>query len=480
MTTVQNSKTDFNIILKKSFRNYAEEVILHRAIPDVRDGLKPVHRRILFDMLETGLVFQKPHKKCAKVVGDVLGRFHPHGDTSVYDALVRLAQPFSTRYPLIDSQGNFGSIDGSKSAAYRYTEARLSSVGEILLGDVTKPQFVDFETTYDESESEPTVLGGWFPNLLVNGTQGIAIGMATNIPPHNYQEVANALIHYIKNPTCTVNELLSFLPAPDFPTGCLLEGDFLDLYQNGKGSVKVTSRYEILPKKNSDLIIFKEIPYGKRTDTLLEGIDKVLRDHPDVLSIRDESDQDVRLVIEVVKGMTDSVIAILYSKTELSVTFHFNFLVIVDGKPEICNLKKLFKEYAKHQITVLRKKLDFDIEKISHDIHILQGWLRVVDQLDLLIEVIRSSEDRKEALSNLLDKFSISEEQGNVIVNTRLEQLTKKRIEARISDLARFENELIKLESIRSSNEKQADILVQRLEEGKQKFTDPRQSLLSK
>ncbi len=463
--------------LKESFSEYAKEVILERAIPDGRDGLKPVHRRILFDMFDTGLVNSKPHKKSAKVVGDVLGRFHPHGDSSVYDAMVRLGQEFSTRYPLIDKQGNFGGIDGSSKGAYRYTEARLALVGEALLED-TKAGFVDFTKTFDESEEEPTILGGWFPNLLCNGTSGIAIGMSTNIPSHNFNELADALIYFMKNPSCAYEELLLRMPAPDFATGGTISGDFLSMYKKGYGSFSIQSKYRIEKGKKIDRIIFIEIPYGKRTDDLIEQIDKVLREHPDVLAIRDESDENVRLVIECKKNSFDDLIVLLFAKTDLKVSFHSNFLVVYDKKPVVASLKKLFAYYARHQLSVLTRKLIWEISKLDSEIHLLEGWEIISKNIPEVVRTLMESDDRHSAIINLQQHFSLTESQAISVVDTRLSRLTKVKVEETTLLLDEKRSLRNMKNDILNEKDQQINVICQRLEEGKVKFGDSRRSEL--
>jgi DNA gyrase subunit A len=416
--------------MQVSYLDYAMSVIVGRALPDVRDGLKPVHRRILYSMWQTGLRANSKFKKCATVVGDVLGKYHPHGDSAVYDSLVRMAQDFSLRYTLVKGQGNFGSLDGDAAAAYRYTEAKLSEISEQMLVDIEK-QTVDMAPNFDGTHKEPKVLPAKLPNLLVNGTVGIAVGMASNIPPHNLTEVCDAVMHLIENPEATVDELMKFVKGPDFPTGAIVYGasDLKAAYATGKGGVVVRAKTEITEDKRGNfVIIVHEIPYQVNKATLLERIAEQVRDKKieGIRDLRDESTQEgVRIVIELKKdAYPKKVLNRLYQATQLQETFHYNMLALVDGiQPRVLNLKMILEEFIKHRAVIVRRRTQYDLDRAKERAHILEGLRIALLHIDKIIATIKKSKDKDEARENLMKGFKLSEVQSVAILEMRLQQL---------------------------------------------------------
>ncbi len=429
--------------MKKSFIDYAMSVIVSRALPDVRDGLKPVHRRILYAMNGLGLTPDKPYKKSVTVVGEVLGKYHPHGDVAVYDAMVRMAQDFSMRETLVDGHGNFGSIDGDPAAAMRYTEARLSKIALEMLTDINK-ETVDFVPNFDENYKEPVVLPSRFPNLLVNGSQGIAVGMATNIPPHNLGEVIDGIISYIDNPYIATDELMKYIKGPDFPTGGLIVGKdgIRETYETGRGKIIVRAKAEIEEHNGRNRIVVTELPYMVIKSKLVEKIAELVRDkHIEGISdLRDESDRNgMRIVIELKRDVNPKVVLNkLYMHTQMQQTFGAIMLALVDGAPKILSLNQIIEKYVDHQVDVITRRTKFDLQKAEERAHILEGLKIALDHIDEVINVIRSSKTEPIAKKNLMDKFGLSDRQAQAIVDMRLGRLTgleRQKIEDELNDL---------------------------------------------
>ncbi|MCL1854228.1 MAG: DNA gyrase subunit A, partial [Clostridia bacterium] len=416
--------------MKKSFISYAMAVIINRALPDVRDGLKPVHRRILFAMNELGMTSDKPFRKCARIVGDVLGKYHPHGDSSVYDAMVRLAQDFSIRYMLVDGQGNFGSVDGDGAAAMRYTEARLAKLTTHLIGEIDK-NTVDFYPNFDETLLQPTVLPSRFPNLLVNGSSGIAVGMATNIPPHNLGEVVDGCVHMIDHPDCTVADLQKYIKGPDFPTGGIILGHagIRAAYHTGRGRVLVRARTEIeaMPG-NRNRIVVTEIPYMVNKAKLVEKIAELVHEKrlDGISDIRDESDRNgMRVVIELKRDVYPAVVLnYLYKHTQMQETFGVNTLALVDGEPKVLNLREVLYHYIRHQKEVVTRRTQYELDKAEARAHILEGLLKALDHIDEIVDTIKTSRDTAVARTRLMEQFEFTEKQAQAILDMRLGRLT--------------------------------------------------------
>ena len=470
--------------MRESFLDYSMSVIVQRAIPDVRDGLKPVHRRILYAMHEIGLLPERPYKKSATVVGDVLGKYHPHGDTAVYDALVRMVQDFSLRYPLIDGQGNFGSIDGDSAAAYRYTEAKLAALATRLLEDIEK-QTVDYTPNFDGQREEPVVLPGRVPNLLVNGSSGIAVGMSTNIPPHNLREVAAAIRQLAIDPDCSIDDLMRHLPGPDFPTAGFIVGDegIRDMYQTGRGRIVMRARIvkEALRAGREQLVV-TEIPYGvQKTKIVDQIVDLARKGKADEISdIRDESDRDgIRLVIELKRGASaQNVLAVLYRRTYLQQTFGAIMLALDHGQPREFNLKEILERYRDHRLEVIQRRSRFELEKAEAERHIVEGLLVALDHIDEVIEIIRASADRPEARERLEDRFGLSEVQSDAILNMRLGKLTRlegSELKARLEELTALIDEL---RSILGSEERQIEVMLEELAEIVAQYGDDRRTVI--
>ena len=418
--------------MKRSYIDYAMSVIIGRALPDVRDGLKPVHRRVLYGMWESGNTSNKAYKKSARIVGDVMGKYHPHGDAAIYDTVVRMAQDFAMRYPLVDGQGNFGSLDGDNPAAMRYTEVRLTRLAEEMLREDIDKETVDWSPNYDGSEMEPQVLPARIPNLLVNGSTGIAVGMATNIPPHNLGEVIQALHLLIDNPQVTLRELMEVLPGPDFPTAGVIHGKsgIYDGYATGRGIVKVRAQatIEIQPRTEKPVIVVHELPYQVNKARLLERIAELVREKriDGITDLRDESDRNgIRMVIELRRGViAEVVLNSLYKMTQMQTTFGINLLAIVDSQPQLLTLKQILQEFLNHRKTVIIRRTRFDLRKAEQRAHILEGILKALDELDEVIATIRASSTPQEARERLMERFAFSEVQAQAILDMRLQKLT--------------------------------------------------------
>ena len=412
--------------LKKSFISYAMAVIVTRALPDVRDGLKPVHRRILYSMSELGYTPDKPYRKSARIVGDVLGKYHPHGDSSVYDAMVRLAQDFSIRYMLVDGQGNFGSVDGDGAAAMRYTEARMSKLSLEMVRDIDK-ETVDFYPNFDETLMQPAVMPSRYPNLLVNGSSGIAVGMATNIPPHNLGEVVDAVVYMIDHPDCTVDDLMQFVKGPDFPTGGVILGKrgIYDAYHEGRGRIIVRAKSEIEDMGgNRQRIIVTEIPYMVNKARLIEKIADLVHEKTvdGISDIRDESDRDgMRIVIDLKRDVNANIVLnYLYKHTQLQDTFGAIMLALVDGEPKILSLRQIIHHYIEHQEDVIRRRTQYDLNKAEARSHILEGLIIALDNIDEVVRMIRASRTAQEAKTGLMERFGLSDRQAQAILDMRL------------------------------------------------------------
>jgi DNA gyrase subunit A len=435
---------DLSEEMRKAYLDYAMSVIVSRALPDARDGLKPVHRRILYDMYDLGIKSTGSFKKCARTVGDVLGKFHPHGDASVYDALVRLAQDFSLRYPVIKPQGNFGSIDGDPPAAYRYTEAKMSKMGELMLADIDKDT-VNFVPNFDESLKEPEVLPAGFPFLLANGTSGIAVGMATNMPPHNLREICDALCALIENPDITVLELMNYIKGPDFPTAGIVCGvkGIRDAFETGRGKIVMRGRYHIEEHKTHDAIVFTEIPYQVNKAELVKHIDTLRKEDTikDISEIRDESGRDgIRVVIELKKdAVPEIVVRHLFQNTQLESNFNVNNLALVNGRPECLNLKEMLKCYLDHRKDVIRRRTQFELNKALEREHILLGLKIGLENIDEVIEIIKKAADNNEASLALQTRFALSDKQASAIIQMRLGRLSHLETQEIIDELNELE-----------------------------------------
>lgn len=472
--------------MRESYLDYAMSVIVSRALPDVRDGLKPGQRRILFAAWQMGLRSSAKTRKSATIVGEVLGKYHPHGDTAVYDALVRLAQPFSLREPLIIGQGNFGSLDGDSAAAMRYTEAKLSALADELLIDIEKDT-VPFVPNYDGTHQEPRVLPGRLPNLLINGTAGIAVGMATNIPPHNLGEVIDATHFLIDNPDATTEDLTKFIPGPDFPTGGTIynQKEIHQAYGTGKGSVVMRGKAEIIEEKNGFTIIITEIPYQVNKATMIEHIADLVRDKKieGIKDLRDESDQSgIRVVIELKRdSYPKKILNQLYKHTELQGTFHLNMLALVDGvQPRVLNLKTILEEHIKHREIVIRRRTEYDLNKAKERAHILEGLKIAVDNIDAVVKLIRASKDKEEAKLGLMKKFKLSERQAVAILEMRLQNLANLE-RLKIEDELKEKRKLIKeLETLLGSVKKIRGVIQAELMVMKEKYANPRRTVVVK
>src|SRR3954453_6789140 len=469
--------------MKSSFMDYAMSVIVSRALPDARDGLKPVHRRILYTQHLMNNVWNRPYIKCARVVGDVLGKFHPHGDAAAYDALVRLAQSFSMRYPLIDGQGNFGSVDGDPPAAYRYTECRMRKIGQEILADIDK-ETVDHQPNYDDKEMEPTVLPTRVPNLLVNGATGIAVGMATNIPPHNLREIVDATIATMRNPTITVDELMEMVPGPDFPTGGFIcgRGGIRNAYETGRGALLVRARTEVEenPKTGRLSLIATEIPYQVNKAKLIEKIAELVRDKKieGIADLCDESDRDgMRIVIDLKKDAVPEVVQNnLWKMTPLQESFGINMLAIVEGRPQILSLKKALLHYVAHRRDVVTRRTLFDLRQARDRMHILEGLKIAVDNIDAVIDLIRSSKDTETAKLGLQSTFDLSVRQAQAILDMRLAKLTGLEREALIEEMKQVALLIARLEEILGSEHVLMSVVTTELEEIKANYGDARRT----
>ena len=474
-------KIDINETMKSSYIDYSMSVIVARALPDVRDGFKPVHRRILYGMMELGNTFDKPHKKCARIVGEVLGKYHPHGDSSVYGALVRLAQPWAMRCTLVDGQGNFGSVDGDSPAAMRYTEARLTKAGEAMMEDLYK-ETVDFQNNFDDSLREPTVMPTRIPNLLVNGASGIAVGMATNIPTHNLGEVIDGCVAYIDNPDITSLELMKYVKAPDFPTGgiiCGLDG-VKDAYETGKGRIVVRSKVEIESELNHDKIVVHEIPYNVNKAELIKKIADLVNEKKidGISNVNDESDREgMRIVIDVKREANANVILNkLYKMTELQSSFSVNTIALVKGRPKLLTLRDCIKYFVEHRHDVVIRRTIYDKRKAEERAHILQGLIIASDNIDEVVHIIRAAKSPQDAISELMKRFELDDIQAKAIVEMRLRQLTgleQDKLHAEYDDLMKL---IDYLNGILNDPELCRKVMKDELLEVKEKWSDERRT----
>ncbi len=473
--------------MQESFLDYAMSVIIDRALPDLRDGLKPVHRRILFSMYEQGLRHNAKFRKSATVVGDVIGKYHPHGDAAVYDSMVHMAQDFAMRYPLIDGQGNFGSMDGDRAAAYRYTEARMTKVAEELLEDLDK-ETVDFRDNFDAVRKEPSVLPGKLPNLLLNGTLGIAVGMATDIPPHNMTELCNAIISLTENPKATTEDLLEFISGPDFPTGGIIYdvNAIKAAYATGKGSIVMRAKTDIVETKTGAYqIIITEIPYRVNKATLLQKFADLVRDKKveGIRDLRDESDKDgVRIVIDLKKdALANKILNQLFSYSQLQETFHMNMLALVDGiEPQTLNLKTILEKYLEHRTNVVRRRTEYELKKAKERAHILEGLKKALDHIDEVIATIKKSPTKEEAFTNLIKKFKLSEIQTRAILDMRLQTLAgleRKKIDEELEEKRKL---IAELEGVLNSPKKILAIIKGEVQGLKDRFGDERRTAVVK
>lgn len=468
--------------MKSSYIDYAMSVIVSRALPDVRDGLKPVHRRVLYGMHELGVAYNKPYKKSARIVGEVLGKYHPHGDTAVYDSMVRMVQEFSLRYPLVDGQGNFGSVDGDSAAAMRYTEARLARISEEMLRDLDK-NTVDFAPNFDDSLQEPTVLPSYLPNLLVNGASGIAVGMATNIPPHNLREVVDGIIALIDKPSLNPDDLIKFVKAPDFPTGGIIYGyeGVKEAYQTGRGKIVVRAKANVEMLKNDrENIVVTELPYQVNKASLIEKIAELVRAGKlnDISNIRDESDRDgMRIVIELKReGKPAVILNNLFKHTQMQITFGVIMLALVNGVPKVLNIKEMMQHFIDHRMDVLIKRTKYELEAAERRAHILEGYIIALDNIDEVIETIKKSRDVETAKHNLMRKFKLSEIQAKAILDMRLQRLTgleRKKIEDEYKEVIKL---IEKLRGILDSESKRYKIIKEELLAVKERYGDDRRT----
>ena len=465
--------------LAKSYLEYSMSVIVGRALPDVRDGLKPVHRRILYAMYKMGITSSSPYKKSARIVGDVIGKYHPHGDSAVYEALVRMAQDFSMRMPLIDGQGNFGSIDGDNAAAMRYTEARLTKIAEELLRDIDKDT-VDFIPNYDGSEKEPVVLPARFPNLLVNGSSGIAVGMATNIPPHNLTELLDALIYMIDNKDAQLEDILQFVKGPDFPTGGIIfgRGGILEAYKTGRGSIKIRAKHHIEHRGNREIIVIDELPYQVNKAKLIEKISDLVKDKiiEGISEVRDESDREgIRVVIELKKdAMSEIILNNLYKHTQMQVSFGINMLAIIDKEPKLFNLLEILNTFIKFRKTVVIRRTIYELQEAKRRAHILEGLRIALANIDEVVELIKKSKDTKDAKEKLIERFILSEIQAQAILDMKLSRLTSLEIEKIEKEYAELMEKIAYLNSILKEEEVLNGVIKEELEEIKRKYPTKR------
>ena len=471
--------------LKTSFISYAMSVITSRALPDVRDGLKPVHRRILYSMVELGVTPDKPYRKSARIVGDVLGKYHPHGDSAVYDAMVRLAQPFNTRYMLVEGQGNFGSVDGDGAAAMRYTEARLSKLSMEMVRDLDK-ETVDFYPNFDETLMQPDVLPSRFPNLLVNGSAGIAVGMATNIPPHNLGEVVDAVVCMLDNPECTVDDLMQYIKGPDFPTGGVILGKrgIYDAYHEGRGKIITRAKSEIEEMHSGrQRIVVTEIPYQVNKARLIEKIAELVHDKrlEGISDIRDESDRSgMRIVIELKRDVnTNVVLNYLYRHTQMQETFGAIMIALVDGTPKVLSLRQIIHHYIEHQESVITRRTQYDLDKALARSHILEGLLIALDNIDEVIALIRASADGNVARNGLMERFGLTEKQAQAILDMRLQRLTGLERERLEAEYAELEKQIAYYQAVLADEQLVRGIVKDEILEIKRKYADERRTEIS-
>jgi DNA gyrase subunit A len=472
--------------VKSAYIDYAMSVIAGRAIPDVRDGLKPVQRRILYSMYELGLLPNKPYKKSARVVGETLGKFHPHGDASVYDALVRMAQDFTMRYPLIEGQGNFGSIDGDPPAAMRYTEARLTKLAVEMLEDIDK-NTVDMMPNFDASLEEPTVLPSKFPNLICNGTTGIAVGLATSIPPHNFTEVAEALKYLAEFPDATIEELFNFIKGPDFPTGGVITNtkeELIDIYKSSRGSITIKgkARIEKLPGNRQRIVIY-EIPYQVNKVELIKKIAELVRTGKEkgISDLRDESDRTgIRIVIELKRDAdAEKVLKKLYKSTPLEKNFPVNLTVLVDKQPRVLNLKELLQEFIKHRIEIITRRTLFELEKAENRLHIVEGLITALENADKVIEIVRSSKDTAQARELLTSQFNLSETQANAILDMRLSRFTSLETQKLKDESTELKQKIERYKQILSSDDEKIKVFIEETDELVRKYGDQRKTTIA-
>ena len=479
-----NSKVkdvDIDKEMRKSFLEYSMSVIVARALPDVRDGMKPVHRRIIYTMNDAGNTADKPYRKCAYTVGEVLGKYHPHGDASVYDALVRMAQKFSLRYPLIDGHGNFGSVDGDPPAAYRYTEARMSKIAGEMLTDIAKDT-IPYTTNYDDKLKEPVVLPSRFPNLLVNGVTGIAVGMATNIPPHNLGEVIDAIDLIMENPDCTLDEIMQYVKGPDFPTGGIIMGraGIRAAYATGRGKIKLRANTSIEEIKGRQCIIIHEIPYMVNKARLVESMANLVKEKriEGIHFIRDESGRDgMRIVVELKKdALPQIVLNKLFAYTQLQDTVGVNMLALVNGEPKILTLKQTIEEYVKFQVEVIRRRTEFDLKKAKNRAHILEGLVIATDNIDEVVEICKTSENIPQSKIRLQERFGLTEVQSEAIVQMTLGKLTGLERQKILDELDELEKKIAEFEAILADENKVHRIIRDELAEIKRKYNDDRRT----
>ncbi|HID79782.1 MAG TPA: DNA topoisomerase 4 subunit A [Aquifex aeolicus] len=471
---------------KQSYLDYAMSVIIGRAIPDVRDGLKPVQRRILYGMYEIGLLPNKPYKKSARVVGHILSFYHPHGDQAVYDTLVRMAQPFTMRYPLADGQGNFGSIDGDPAAAMRYTEVRLTPLAVEMLEDIDKDT-VDWQPNFDGSVEEPKVLPSKFPNLLCNGTTGIAVGLATSIPPHNLKEVAKALIALAENPELTVEEIVGkYIKAPDFPTGGIIENtkeELIKIYKTGKGSIRLKAKIHIERQKGGkELIVITELPYQVNKSELIKRIAQLVRDKKvkNITDLRDESDKEgIRIVIEVSRyGEPEKIIQQLLKHTQLRKNFSVNMVVLIDGEPKQVGIKELLSQFIKHRLEVITKRTKYFLKKAEKRLHIVEGLINAVRNIDRVIEIVRNSQTGEEAKRKLIGEFQLSPEQAQAVLDLKLQRLTSLETKALEEEAQKLRKQIEDYKNILLRHSRKIDIFKKELLELVEKYGDERRSFV--
>jgi len=489
--------------MKRSYLDYSMSVIIGRALPDVRDGLKPVHRRILYAMHDMGLLHNRKHVKCAKVVGEVLGKYHPHGDTAVYDSMVRMAQDFSLRYPLVDGQGNFGSVDGDPPAAYRYTEARMTAIAEELLADIDKDT-VDFVATFDDTSAEPLLLPTKIPNLLVNGSNGIAVGMATNIPPHNLTEIVEACITIVNNPKATLDDVLKFVQGPDFPTGGFIHGrsGIKAAYQNGRGRFMMRAKVAVEHLPNKDAIVVTEIPYQVNKSTLIKKIADLVNDKviDEISDVRDESDRDgMRIVIELKRNaQPEIVLNQLYKHTQMQESFSMIFLAVVNNQPKEMGLVQALTYFIEHRIDVVRRRTFFLLQKAKDREHILEGYQMALDHIDNVIAIIRGSSNRGDARDNLVAYFSgkkitvnvtgkapkvdpekpFSTKQADAILELQLHRLTRLSIDEIVKELMEVRDRIAEYEAILGSEKKLRSVIIKELEQVRKDYGDERRTVI--
>ena len=475
-------EVDISREMKTAFLSYAMSVIISRALPDVRDGMKPVHRRILYGMNELGVGSDKPYKKSARIVGDVMGKYHPHGDAAIYDSMVRMAQDFSYRYTLVDGQGNFGSIDGDGAAAMRYTEARLSKMAMELLNELNK-NTVDFQDNYDGTEKEPVVLPSRFPNLLVNGAMGIAVGMATNIPTHNLNEVIDGILALIKNPDISIEGLMNYIKGPDFPTGGCIMGysQVRKAYMTGNGAITVRAKTEIVNlDNNKTAIIVKEIPYQVNKTKLIERIADTVKEKiiDGITGLQDESTRKgMRIVIELRRDVNPTVILNnLFKHTQLQTTFGINMLALDKGQPKVMNLKEILQAYLDHQIEVITRRTQFDLEKARQRAHIVQGLLIALGNIDQVIQIIKGSKTTEDATEELMNTFNLSLEQTKAVLDMRMQRLVGLEVEKLNEELASLKRDIADYENILKHENRKYEILVKELTEIKEKYGDERKT----